>query len=464
MMRLQILPSASFLTLSVAVFLSYLAVATAEKCFANDSLNTIFETEEPTCCQFDVCGLPCPAPVSKPTVGTSSFLSNPLSFFSKSFRQSPLLAFCLSVCKLHVRETKTKTDPSHPFLSVYLGFGIGLIVAIVISFLIGVATLFLVQGEAENFFVAGRSLPLWIVVFTLAAQSIDSNALLGNADLSYKFHFYDGAVLPIGLGLSLILNGLFLARHINAERGVLTLPDVLAKRYGKLVEVLVSLATIVSFMMLLAGNLVGMGVILSYILGFSTATGIWISAAVVWAYTVSGGLFSVAYTDVAQGLMGWSGCIVLAYYLISNETRAPPPSIGFPGYVYPDAIGDDGVCDMYQGVSCENDATQCCYNADLWCPSDDNCRADNGAYPIGDQPIFSNQMFDHLALTPFPNAIFWNWATIFILGFGNLAALDFQARCMAAKTPGIATWGCIIAGCLTFFVGIPFAYLGAITR
>jgi Na+/proline symporter len=91
--------------------------------------------------------------------------------------------------------------------------------------LVGFATLFLVHGDAENFFVAGRSLPLWIVAMTLGAQSIDSNAILGNADLSFKYQFYDGAVLPIGLGLSLILNGLFLARHINAERHVLTLPD-----------------------------------------------------------------------------------------------------------------------------------------------------------------------------------------------------------------------------------------------
>jgi uncharacterized YccA/Bax inhibitor family protein len=63
-----------------------------------------------------------------------------------------------------------------------------------------------------------------------------------------------------------------------------------------------------------------------------------------------------------------------------------------------------------------------------------------------------------------PNAIFWNWATIFILAFGNLSALDFQARCMAAKTPSIATWGCIIGGLVTFVIGIPFASLGAITR
>lgn len=122
-----------------------------------------------------------------------------------------------------------------------------------ISFLIGVSTYFFVHGKSVNFFVAGRSLPLWIVTITLAAQSVDSNALLGNADLSYKYHFYDGAVIPIGLGLSLILNGLFLAHHVNNDE-VLTLPDIFAKRYGKVVEVLVSLCSVTSFLMLLVSQ------------------------------------------------------------------------------------------------------------------------------------------------------------------------------------------------------------------
>jgi hypothetical protein len=108
----------------------------AGACFGNSEFNDFYATDEPTCCQNDVCAIPCPEPIPKPTPG----------------------------------------------------FGIGIIVAIVISFVIGFATLFLVQGEAENFFVAGRSLPLWIVSMTLGAQSIDSNAILGNADLSYKYH------------------------------------------------------------------------------------------------------------------------------------------------------------------------------------------------------------------------------------------------------------------------------------
>lgn len=160
-----------------------------------------------------------------------------------------------------------------------------------------------------------------------------------------------------------------------------------------------------------------------------------------------------------------SGCIICCYWLIANaEESAPPPSIGFPGYIYPNAE----ICDMYDGVPCSVATGECCYNAEKWCtdPSDaGTCsRIDNGAYPIGDERVFASQMTDAYALTPFPNAVFWNWATIFILGFGNLAALDFQVRCMAAINPRTATLGCLIGGCFTFFIGIPFAYLGAITR
>ena len=35
---------------------------------------------------------------------------------------------------------------------------------------------------------------------------------------------------------------------------------------------------------------------------------------------------------------------------------------------------------------------------------------------------------------------------------------------MSSKTPRVATISCLIAGVLTFIVGVPYAYLGAITR
>lgn len=392
------------------------------QCFGDPSMNTQWaqvinddttSTEfsiEGSCCQETVCGLPCAEEASPPAKG----------------------------------------------------FGIAVMTAIALFVVVGFASVFVIKGKSENFFVAGRSLPLWVITATLASQAIDSNAILGAATLSYKYHFWDGAVLPIGLGLSLILNAIFLARKIN-EDNALTLPDVFGKRYGKLVEVMASICTIISFLCLLAGNLVGMGAIISYLLSISQEGAIWLSVSIVWVYTVAGGLYSVAYTDVLQAAVGWTGCATLAFFMIANSPSAPAPSIGFGGYSYP----DDETCQMYDGVPCTEDATLCCYNAEKWCPDgpdSDNCVADNGAYPIGDQRVFSNQMTEAHSLTPFPNAIVFNWATIFVLAFGNLAALDFQARCMASKTAKTATIGCAIAGCLTFIVGIPFAYLGAITR
>jgi len=406
---------APILLIASSLLGSVLFPTVSGQCIADSSINDFFipdgETQIPvdgSCCQADVCGLGCPEEVPAPAAG----------------------------------------------------FGIAVMVTIAIFVVAGFATIFFIKDKSENFFVAGRSLPLWVVTLTLGSQSLDSNALLGNADLSYKYHFWDGACLPIGLGLSLILNGVFLAAKINKD-GALTLPDVFGKRYGKLVEVMASLCTITSFLCLLAGNLVGMGTILSYILGMSQTAAIWMSAALVLLYTIAGGLFSVAYTDVLQAAVGWIGSLTVAFYLRENfDVLAPPPSRGFPNYTYP----DDETCEMYNGIPCYHDASLCCYNADYWCPSDDNCTLDNGAYPFGDAEIFNQEMTDPRGLTPFPNAIVFNWATIFVLGFGNLAALDFQARCMASKTPQVATMGSLFAGVLTFMVGIPFSYLGSLTR
>ena len=82
--------------------------------------------------------------------------------------------------------------------AVVLGF-------IVISMGAGLATYFKVGGSSENFFVAGRDLPVWILVCTLGSQCLDASSALGNLDLAYKYHFWDGAALPIGLALSLFL-------------------------------------------------------------------------------------------------------------------------------------------------------------------------------------------------------------------------------------------------------------------
>jgi Sodium:solute symporter family len=210
------------------------------------------------------------------------------------------------------------------------------------------------------------------------------------------------AVLPIGLSLNLLLNGIFLAPHIHKDH-VLTLPDVYAKRYGVTVEILISLCTIISFLMLLGGNLVGMASICSYLWSIDEVGAVWLSAFIIWAYTFTGGLYAVAYTAIVQGILGWSGCLVAALYLLTYQEsshQAPQPSIGFSSptatYVYP----NQDICNLYQGTPCENVTDACCTRPDV-------PYMDNGAYPIGDKPLFMNQLLNPTSLSPYPNGYLW---------------------------------------------------------
>ena len=302
-----------------ALLLALGARTVSSKCLSSDSLEAEFlgltgleyMPSEGSCCQFDICALPCPAPHDP---------KNPPKFYGRSVAMA-IAAFC----------------------------AIGLIAS------------YYVGDDTNKFFVAGRTLPLPIVVMTLASQCIDANAVLGNADLSYWYHFYDGAVLPIGLGLSLILNGLFLARPIN-EMKLLTLPDLYARKYGRLTEVLGSLICTASFIALLAGNLVGCGKIMAYLFPVvPLKAGIVVSGLVMLLYTAAGGLVSVAYSDCAQAMFGLLGVAVCALWAAHHGNKAPPDSIGFPGYTYPDTFGQR-VCDKYDGVPCEFDAAKCCHN------------------------------------------------------------------------------------------------------
>merc|ERR1719171_2240441 len=266
----------------------------------------------------------------------------------------------------------------------------------------GVATFFLVRGNSENFFVAGRNLPVWILVCTLGSQCLDASSALGNLDLAYKYHFWDGACLPLGLGASLLLVGIFLAKPLN-EMKPLTLPDCFARVYGEASEVFISLVTIISFIFLLAGNLVGCGKIVSYLFGMDEYVGIMLATILIWAYSAAGGLLSVAYTDVIQASIGWIGFIAATAWIQSNMPNHAPVS---------------------------------------------------PAYPVGDVPVINEGMTNPDSYDPIPNAIFFNWATIFVLAFGNCMALDFQARCFAARSPSVARWGCILAGIIPGTLGV----------
>jgi Na+/proline symporter len=94
-------------------------------------------------------------------------------------------------------------------------------------------------------------------------------------------------------------NGLTISGNIN-RMGLLTLPDLFRRKYGSLMEVIVSLIEVVSFTCLMAGNLVGTSLLLQFLFGLQQWAGVLISGALMATFTMAGGLFSIAYVDIPQ--------------------------------------------------------------------------------------------------------------------------------------------------------------------
>ena len=179
------------------------------------------------------------------------------------------------------------------------GYGIAVIAFLVASLVVGTLTYKLVQKSGRRLIVAGKSLPLFMVGTMLVAQSVDGNSSLGAVALIYQFGFWAGAVIPIGLGLCLILTGVFYGKVLN-KMSMFTLPDYYFRRYGNAAEGISGILMIISFVVLVAGNFAASGFILQTVLGIPFLLGIIIAALVVLTYTVAGGLFASAYTDIFQ--------------------------------------------------------------------------------------------------------------------------------------------------------------------
>jgi len=170
--------------------------------------------------------------------------------------------------------------------------------------------------SARDFAVAGRSLPLHVVVATVFATWFGSETVLG-----IPARFLEGGLAavvedPFGSSACLVLVGVFFAARLY-RMDLLTIGDFFRRRYGPRVEMLTALVIVVSYLGWVAAQLVALGMVLNLVSGgfVSTGAGILVGAAVVVAYTMFGGMFSVAWTDFAQMLVIVVGLLYLAWLL-----------------------------------------------------------------------------------------------------------------------------------------------------
>ena len=161
---------------------------------------------------------------------------------------------------------------------------------------------------SEDFMVAGRTLPWYILVGTLLATWMGSGSLFSGAGLGYR-NGLAGLWSSAGawLGIALIY---FIAKRIR-NFGKVTVPDIFEARYGPSASILATITTIIAYTTIVSYQFRGGGKVLSMVSDglVSMEQGIIITAVFAILYTIIAGMFSVVYTDVINGILITFGTI-----------------------------------------------------------------------------------------------------------------------------------------------------------
>ena len=188
------------------------------------------------------------------------------------------------------------------------------IVYLLITIGIGLYAAKRVKNTAD-FAIAGRHLPLIMIVTTTFATWFGSETVLG---IPAKFieNGLGGVVEdPFGAGTCLILVGLFFAGKLY-RMTLLTISDYYRERYGRTVEVVCSLIIMVSYLGWVSAQVTALGLVFNLLSGgaISVPVGMVIGVVSILAYTLFGGMWSVAVTDFIQMIILVVGLSLIAMF------------------------------------------------------------------------------------------------------------------------------------------------------
>ncbi|HEX5539916.1 MAG TPA: sodium:solute symporter family protein [Methylophilaceae bacterium] len=255
----------------------------------------------------------------------------------------------------------------------------------------------------SDFAVAGRHLPFYMVVATVFATWFGSETVLGIPSVFLQEGLHGVVADPFGSSMCLILVGLFFAAPLY-RMNLLTIGDFYKKRFGRKVEVLTTIAIVISYLGWVGAQITALGLVFNVVSGgeISKLAGMCIGSGTILIYTIFGGMWAVAITDLLQMIIICAGML----------------------YIGHEVSGQVG------GVSVVVDHARAAGKFEFW-----------PALDIKDIIAFAA-----------------SWVTLML---GSIPQQDVFQRVQSSKTINIAVWGTVLGGSLYFafaFVPMFLAY------
>jgi len=170
------------------------------------------------------------------------------------------------------------------------------------------------ERNTEDYFLAGRNLPWWIIGASLIASNISTEQLIGMNGTAFESGIAVISYSLVGAALPLLLVArFFLPAFLKMK--IYSMPEFLRKRYDSRVSTAMGVFWILVYVFVNLTSVLSLGAItLEAVLGIPVLYSVVALALISAAYTIYGGLTAVAWTDFIQVgilLLGGASVVVI---------------------------------------------------------------------------------------------------------------------------------------------------------
>ena len=185
-------------------------------------------------------------------------------------------------------------------------------------------------GSTKEFYVAGGGVHPITNGMATAADWMSAASFISMAGLIAAGGYANSTFL-MGWTGGYVLLAMLLAPYLR-KFGKFTVPDFIGDRfYSRGARLTAVICLVIISVTYVIGQMAGAGVAFSRFLEVSNSTGIWIAAAVVFAYAVFGGMKGITYTQVAQYVVLIVAYTIPAIFISLQLTGNPIPPLGLFG-------------------------------------------------------------------------------------------------------------------------------------
>ncbi len=181
--------------------------------------------------------------------------------------------------------------------------------------------------DTRDYVTAGRRLPMGVVIAMVFATWFGAETVLGIPGTFVEENLGGLISDPFGASFCLIFFALIFARPLY-RKNLLTLGDFYREKYGKPVEIAVSIAIALSYLGWVSAQITALGLVFNVLTegAVTMGQGILIGSAVVLVYTLFGGMWSVALTTVVQMAVIVLGLLWISF-LVTDQTGGVAPVV-----------------------------------------------------------------------------------------------------------------------------------------